>query len=227
MKQAQRTLAPPASAALAWLTSNWQSVHAGLFLGLFVLSHRLPWCLDWPLHLLLPFLVYYALVGLIAALRRTSCRFSAGRCDRFALAATAMVVALASLTLLVYQFIVQPDLTELAAHLPTTLFGSVVAAGVYFSVVNALLEEALFRGLLYDALESQWGWRTAILGSAVIFGAGHVVGYPQGLLGAVLAGIYGLILGWLRRETRGLAAPVVAHIFADATIFWILAQQGV
>lgn len=120
---------------------------------------------------------------------------------------------------------VQPDLAELASHLPAAVGGSVVAAGVYFSVVNALGEEAVFRGLLYDALESQWGWRAAILGSSAIFGAGHMMGYPQGLLGAVLAGIYGLSLGWLRHRTQGLAAPVVAHIFADATIFWILVQR--
>lgn len=227
MEQACRTLAPSTSAARASSTPNWPSIHAGLFLVLFVLSHRLPWRLDWPLHLLLPFLSYFAVVGLIAPLRRTSCRFVAGHCDRFASAASAVVIVLASLALLVYEFLVQPEVTELASHLPATLLGSVIAAGVYFSVMNALLEEAVFRGLLYDALDSQWGWRAAILGSAAIFGAGHIVGYPQGLLGAVLAGIYGLILGWLRRHTGGLAAPVVAHIFADATIFWILAHRGV
>ncbi len=137
-----------------------------------------------------------------------------------------MVVVVVPLVLIVYQVLVQPNVTELTTYLPATVFGSVAVAGVYFSVVNALLEETMFRGLLYDALESQWGWHAAIFGSAAIFGAGHVVGYPQGLLGAVLAGIYGLMLGWLRHQTGGLAAPVVAHVSADATIFWILAHNG-
>jgi hypothetical protein len=40
----------------------------------------------------------------------------------------------------------------------------------------------------------------------------------------VLASIYGLMLGMLRTWAGGLAAPVIAHIFADATIFAIVAN---
>ena len=38
-------------------------------------------------------------------------------------------------------------------------------------------------------------------------------------VGVVLASIYGLMLGMLRNWSNGLAAPVIAHICADATIF--------
>jgi uncharacterized protein len=107
------------------------------------------------------------------------------------------------------------------------IIGSVTLAGVCFAVMNALLEEIAFRGVLYNSLESAWGWAVAIVGTGVIFGAFHGAGYPPGVLGGVLAGIYGIMLGWLRWRSGGLAAPVVAHVFADATIFVILAQAPV
>jgi hypothetical protein len=42
----------------------------------------------------------------------------------------------------------------------------------------------------------------------------------------VLAGIYGLCLGWLRVFSGGLGLPVIAHIAADATIFTIIGRAG-
>ena len=45
------------------------------------------------------------------------------------------------------------------------------------------------------------------------------------LLGAVLAGIYGLALGCLRVFTCGLGLPVIAHIVADATIFILVVNS--
>jgi membrane protease YdiL (CAAX protease family) len=52
-------------------------------------------------------------------------------------------------------------------------------------------------------------------------------GYPSGALGALLAGIYGVCLGWLRVFSGGLGLPVLAHIAADATIFTMVANSGV
>ena len=90
---------------------------------------------------------------------------------------------------------------------------------IVFSFLNALLEEIIFRGILLDALDSQIGLRWALLVQAVVFGTGHMLGgYPPGVVGAVLAAIYGLMLVMLRVHSRGLAAPYLAHVVADATI---------
>jgi len=129
---------------------------------------------------------------------------------------------LSTLGLVLYQHLMKPDVDALAARLPGTLLGSAILAGACFSFVNAALEEVLFRGVLYDALESQWGWQTAVIISSTFFGVLHTAGYPPGSLGAVMAGIYGVLLGGLRRETGGLLWPIVAHVVADATIFAIL-----
>ena len=56
----------------------------------------------------------------------------------------------------------------------------------------------------------------------VIFGIVHAQGFPNGVMGIVMASIYGIMVGWLRHLSRGMLWPVVAHIFADATIFLLL-----
>ena len=88
-----------------------------------------------------------------------------------------------------------------------------------FLLLNAAVEEAIFRGVLQTALERVSGPVVAIIVQAVAFGVLHVVGVPTGILGAVLAGGWGLLLGLMRWRTQGLLAPYVAHVAADATIF--------
>ena len=41
-------------------------------------------------------------------------------------------------------------------------------------------------------------------------------------MGVLMATLYGLVLGIIRETSRGMLAPVVTHIFADATIFLVL-----
>ncbi len=97
-----------------------------------------------------------------------------------------------------------------------------VVAGVGFSLVNAAVEEAVFRGVLQTALERVGGPVFAIVVQAVAFGLLHVVGVPTGVVGAVMAGGWGVLLGVMRWRTRGLLAPYVAHVAADLTIVWML-----
>jgi membrane protease YdiL (CAAX protease family) len=42
----------------------------------------------------------------------------------------------------------------------------------------------------------------------------------------VLAGIYGLCIGWLRLFTGGIGLCIAAHIAADATIYAIVVRSG-
>jgi membrane protease YdiL (CAAX protease family) len=144
-----------------------------------------------------------------------------------AVAATLVVMILSSLALLVFHAAVQPDVRSYRAALQLDTLGGVVLAGVVFTVVNASLEELVFRGVLFDALRSQWGVWFTLIATAVLFGLGHLRGYPPGPLGACLAALFGFVMGALRVWTGGLALPMVAHMCADATIYGILVHSGV
>jgi membrane protease YdiL (CAAX protease family) len=205
---------------------GWQAVHGGLFLALVVAVVALFPALGWPWYLLLPVAVYGALVVLVPPLRRSCPRLSLGRADRWGVTAAVALVVLTSAVLLAYQALQHPEVTDLAARLPVAVFGNLFLAGLCFSVGNAVLEEVIFRGVLYEALAADWGAAVAVGVTAVLFGLGHVHGYPPGPVGAVLAAGYGVALGLLRWWSGGLGLSVGCHVCADATIFGIMASVG-
>jgi hypothetical protein len=86
------------------------------------------------------------------------------------------------------------------------------------------MEEAVFRGVVMDALERALGDGHASVGiQAILFGAYHyLAGFPNGASGLLLTLIYGILLGILRRLSGGMLAPLMAHIAADLTIFAVL-----
>ena len=131
-----------------------------------------------------------------------------------------------TLALLLFHATVQPDVQSYRAFLPLDALGGVFVAGAVFSTVNATLEELVFRGVLFDAVQSQWGVVGTLIGTAMLFGLGHLHGYPPGPLGACLAAWFGLMAGALRFWTGGLLLPIVAHMGADATIYSILVHSG-
>ncbi len=135
-----------------------------------------------------------------------------------AIQVTAGLMILTSLVVILFHYIVQPDVREFRSAFPFQQLGNALAAGIIFSLLNATLEELVFRGILFDGLESQWGWRLALVTTSVLFGIGHLRGYPPGPAGACLAVLFGFAVGSLRVWTRGLALPVAVHIVADATI---------
>jgi len=146
--------------------------------------------------------------------------------DRLTTATTAVIAVISSSALILYHALIRPDVTSLGDRMHVAALGGVVFAGIMFPLLNAPLEELVFRGILFDAIESEWGWRVALAITVLLFGYGHMSGYPPGWLGAILAGLYGGVLGLLRVWVGGLALPILAHIAADATIYGILVHEG-
>jgi uncharacterized protein len=139
---------------------------------------------------------------------------------------TMVVIAVSVMVLISYDRLFRPDLRFLSRELPLNWPVHWMFACAVFSLVNAALEEAVFRGVLLDALVSQIGVFWAIFAQAAAFGVGHANGYPPGRAGMVLAGVYGVMLGALRMRSGGMLAPWVAHVCADATIFCIVIAAG-
>jgi membrane protease YdiL (CAAX protease family) len=73
-------------------------------------------------------------------------------------------------------------------------------------------EEYLFRGLLYRALDREWGGWHAVLGAAAFFAIYHqpLSWVPVGLLGATNAMLF--------KKTGKLAPAVVLHMVYNAVV---------
>lgn len=84
---------------------------------------------------------------------------------------------------------------------------SVLIAGVVASIV----EELIFRGLLYRAWEAQWGWFVSMLVTSTVFAAYH----PVPLAAFIGSVIFVLVL----RRTGSLWAPILVHAAGNIALW--------
>jgi membrane protease YdiL (CAAX protease family) len=95
---------------------------------------------------------------------------------------------------------------------------------VVFAAQNAVFEEVIWRGAVMQSLESAFGRGAFVcVLQAAGFGVWHFRGFPSGVIGSALAGIFALMMGILRMRGRGMLAPFVAHLCADTTIYVMVA----
>jgi membrane protease YdiL (CAAX protease family) len=77
-------------------------------------------------------------------------------------------------------------------------------------------EEIAFRGALFAAINAWLGPAPAIVGSTLVFTAGHVLSHPPEFLLPVAA--LGVLLATWRWACRDLVVPIVAHCVADLVL---------
>jgi membrane protease YdiL (CAAX protease family) len=81
-----------------------------------------------------------------------------------------------------------------------------VLAWVTVAMAIPVIEEILFRGLLFGAFQKWWGVTGAIPASAFLFACIHLQ-----LFGFLQLFFVGLILGWARSKSGSLGLPVLIH----------------
>jgi len=81
-------------------------------------------------------------------------------------------------------------------------------------------EELLFRGIIMSDLERLFGWRTALLAQAFLFGVMHMTWRSIPELGFTF--MAGLILGYLYHETGTLLTPIAMHSVNNVVLVSIL-----
>jgi membrane protease YdiL (CAAX protease family) len=182
--------------------------------------------LPWPLYLLFPLVVYAGIVLAIPLLRATAPRLSIGRAIAPAVAFAIALCMATSGVLIAFHVLARPDVSGFAIRLPLNGPVALFLVGAVFSVVNAVLEELIFRGILWEVVAAEWNPRVALVVTALLFGVFHLYGYPPGIIGVVFATLYGVALGLLRWRTGGLGLTIACHVGADATIFSLLAWSG-
>jgi membrane protease YdiL (CAAX protease family) len=206
-------------------SSNWRLAHGGLFVLLMVFALIIPVVRQWPWLWIIPIAAYFLLLAVFPQLRRSFSWLHIGRLTRRTIIATVALMLCTTFVLLIFQSVMQPETAVFRERLQLAKLGNVFLAGIIFVTLNAVMEELVFRGIFFDAIDSQWGPSIAVIGTAVLFGLGHLHGYPPGSIGAVLAMLFGLALGGLRLWTAGLLSPILAHLAADGTIYYIVVTR--
>jgi membrane protease YdiL (CAAX protease family) len=209
------------------------AVHVGLFALLHFLVCRLPWIGgQWPLNNFTALALYALLVASIRPLRATSGWLRRGSVDRGTRVAIAGFSGTSAVALVLWRYGSHTDMTRFRAYMPSwalalphgVLVVALPVGIVLFAMLNAAFEETIWRGVIMQSLESTFGRGAFVcVLQAVGFGVWHFRGFPSGVIGSVLAGIFALMMGILRMRGRGMLAPFLAHVCADTTIFVLVA----
>lgn len=223
-------LAAPAAATIVVLTLlAWRRrQQAAASIGLFSVA-----CITLavagvsPQQVLFPiaFGIYFLVVWRVPWLRRASSWLKRGEVSATLFALAAGVAAVAGAGLLVWYLVFKPDLADLVqTFVPDQALWLLMPGAIVFSMLNAAIEEAAYRGIVLSALDAVLGpGAIPIVLQAAAFGALHIYGgFPRGIAGVALAFVYGAAIGVLRRKAGGLLMPWVAHVLTDIVIVSIV-----
>ena len=85
-------------------------------------------------------------------------------------------------------------------------------------LVGPVIEEIVFRGLLYRAFERRWGWFASMAMTSLLFGLGHPTHMVATALGSV-------VQVCVLRRTGSLRACILVHAIFNVLISWPLFGQ--
>lgn len=105
---------------------------------------------------------------------------------------------------------------------PLLFYGGYPADGAYrltfalTSVVVAIREEVLYRGIVQRLLERRWGALAGLVLSNILFVLYHCGAQPFSISGVCELFAMGCVLGLLYAVTGSLLAPIALHVVYDA-----------
>ena len=213
-------------AVLAIVTRSVQAIHISLFSLLWIgLPFVFPVLHFYPLTLLVPLVVYCVVAASFPSLRNSLRWLRAGKLNSYVLVLVFATAIVSGLSLVGWCLLLKPDISSHLAQMPKLSVWALPFVAVGFAMLNAAMEEFVFRGIVMQSLDSAVGAGYAsITIQAISFGLFHyVAGFPNGALGLVMVCVFGFMLGMLRRRSEGLLAAWMAHVLADVVIFSILA----
>lgn len=113
---------------------------------------------------------------------------------------------------------------DLGLERPQFTFLQLAGNVIYYFGVVGLVEELLFRGLVYQALDSWRGARYAIWGSSIFFGLWHIIG--QGPLIGLATFFIGVLFALLRWRAGGILGLILIHGLWDLQSVLLVAESN-
>jgi len=200
------------------------TIHFNVLFVCFYLMRFFPRFPLYPFSDLTFLLLYIYVVILIPPLRGSAGWLRSGKFDATTWTFIAVTIVIPIIALMLWVHFLSPDLgrySNMVPQFPLWLIALYVVANAMF---NAALEETIWRGVMLEALDSALGpgvWALVI--QAVSFGMAHYrSGFPNGIIGAAMAAIFGIMLGIIRRKSKGILACWLAHTAVDAAIFTMI-----
>jgi len=134
-----------------------------------------------------------------------------------------MIIILAPLILFLWRYLM---IKETKAIVENKLYGIMSMLNTKGFIVfifsqalfNSIAEEVLLRGIIQFELYRHFDIISAIIIQGIVFGFLHYKGgFPNGLLGSILASIFGIVMG-IHYYFNGLWLSILVHFIADLSI---------
>ena len=172
------------------------------------------------LILAVPLAIYGLLVWKVPTLSSGRSGFVMGRIEKRPLIVTIAVTAVCVSGLIAWYIISDPDFSGFTDSFGDRATVAVILGGLLFSVVNVLVSETVFRGVVWQGIQECFPKvLPVVLIQGLLYGAAHFWGaLPSGWEGAILSGVYGLLLGVIRHSSNGLTLPIISHLCVDLTL---------
>lgn len=200
------------------------TIHFNVLLACYYLERFLPRFPLYPFSDLAFLLLYFFTVILVPPLRKSVGWLRPGKFDATVWTLVAITIIVPIIALMVWVHYFSPDLgrySNMVPHFPLWVIALYAVANAAF---NAALEETIWRGVMLEALDSAFGpGICALLIQSVSFAAAHYRhGFPNGIIGSAMVVVFGMMLGVIRRKSKGVLAGWLAHTFVDAAIFTMI-----
>ena len=167
--------------------------------------------------------VYGIILAAYPALRRSCTWFRVGSVTRDVRWLMVVTILLSGGALVAWYLCFGREVSHFQKMIPDAPLWLLPLIVLAFSMVNAAVEEAVFRGVLTQATDSVFGvGKRSLVFQGIAFGLLHIRGFPGGAIGVVMTAVYGLMLGIIRVRSRGLIAPWLTHVFADIVVVTLL-----
>lgn len=209
---------------LAIISGSICAIHLNVFFLLYFLTPFFPHIALYPFSQLTLLLLYAYVVLMIPVLRGSVGWLRMGKLDAQMWMYILATIVISCTALVAWVHFFSPDLQRYVGTLPKWPDGLMYLYGLLFCMFNAVLEEITWRGVIMEALDSALGPAAcSVIIQAASFAVAHYLnGFPNGKIGSAMVFVYGLMLGFIRRKSRGLAACWIAHAAADFTIFCLI-----
>lgn len=134
-----------------------------------------------------------------------------------------LAVGISGIGMFIYLKVNTSSIDRFIGMLPEGSFIFIIAMGIAYALLNAVVEEYIFRGMIWNGLEKIMTNRSLVIFTqAAIFGITHYWGLPGGVSGVVLIFTWSLYLGYVRQKTGGILGVIGLHFGANLLQYFML-----
>jgi uncharacterized protein len=209
---------------LAVMSRSVYAMHLNLLFLCLCLIRFFPHFTMRPFANLTALVLYFYTVLVVQDLRRSVGWLRMGKMTPKVWMLILATIAISCVALVLWVRFLSPNLSRYGGLLPKASLSLTLLYGIGFCTFNAAVEEIIWRGVMMEALDSAFGpGLLTMLIQALSFALAHYAGgFPNGMTGSAMVFVYGIMLGTIRRKSKGIAGCWVAHVAADYTIFCLI-----